>query len=249
MTVTQPYRRTARQFVDGKYQEGGRWMYIRHDKFCTDPEHFIRAYEIIQKDFIKILDYIEPDDVNNLTYSYRIHELYMRICIEIEANFKAILVENGYTANVDRWNINTYKKVEKSHFLSMYEVRFPVWRSTTKIMKPFDRWHSTGQPNWYQDYNAAKHDRHMEFAKANFQNLVKSITALVVLLSSQFIDGCFGTTASILASFGSNDKFETAIGGYFSVKFPENIPIQDRYEFDWARLQGQVDPFLNYPYV
>ena len=220
---------------------------MRHPKFCTEPEHYIRAYEIIQKDLIEIFDYIEPDEANLGTYSFRIHELFMRACIEVEANFKAILNENGY-AKPGNWNIVDYRKIETSHFLSLYEVKLPVWRSGTKILRPFRDWTMNGQPNWYQEYHATKHDRHTAFTKANFENLLNSITGLVVLLGAQFLEGCFASQASLLAVFGPNDGYEDAIGGYFKIKFPPSIPAAERYNFDWHTIEGQADPFANYPY-
>lgn len=247
MTVPKPYRRTIRQFSDGEYSEGGRWMYMRHPKFCKDPEHYIRAFEIIQKDLIEIFDYIEPDEENLRTYSYRIHELFMRTCIEIEANFKAILNENCYQKAGD-WNMLDYKKIEMSHFLSMYELKLPVWRAGTKVLKPFEDWISRGKPTWYKEYHEAKHDRHGAFGKANLNNLLSSVAGLAVLLGAQFLDGCFSSQANLLANFGSNDGYEDAIGGYFKIKFPDNIPSTERYAFNWQELQGEADPFVSYPY-
>lgn len=248
MTVSRPYKRTIRQFADGKYSEGGRWMYMRHPKFCAEPEHYIRAFEIIQKDLIEIFDYIEPDNVNLATYSYRIHELFMRSCIEVEANLKAILKENGYS-KTSNWTIADYRKIEQSHFLSMYEVKLPVWRTGTKILKPFEAWTANGKPVWYQEYHAAKHDRHGAFMKANFENLLTSVAGLVVLLGAQFLSGCFESEAGLLATFGPSDGYEKAIGGYFRIKFPDNIPVTERYDFDWPSLSGQTDPFVSYPYL
>lgn len=247
MALSKPYRRTIRQFSDGQYHEGGRWAYIRHPKFCTEAEHYIRAYEIIQKDLIEIFDYIEPDEVNLSTYSFRIHELFMRACIEVEANFKAILSENGY-AKTGNWNLVDYRKIEASHFLSMYEVKLPVWRTGTKILKPFEDWTANGKPKWYQEYHDAKHNRHVAFAKANFENLLNSVAGLVALLHAQFLNGCVGSQTASVAAFALDDGYEDAIGDYFRIKFPTNIPATERYDFDWQAIQGQIDPFSSYPY-
>jgi hypothetical protein len=66
-----------------------------HPDYAKTPEQYIRAFKILQKDFIELFDYIEPADRNNPAYSYRTHALLMRVCIEIDANFKAIFVENS----------------------------------------------------------------------------------------------------------------------------------------------------------
>lgn len=247
MTVNRPYKRTIRPFRDGDYARGGRWMYIRHPAFCKDPEHFIRAYKIIQKDMVELFDYVEPDDINLSTYSYRIHELIVRVCIEVEANFKAILSENKYP-NTGRWTIADYRKIEQSHFLSQYEVRLPVWRNGAKVFRPFAEWTGIGKPGWYDEYHAIKHDRHMEFTKANLDNLLQAVSGLVAVLSAQFLTGCFGDTYSLCGDFGPGDGYEDAVGGYFKVRFPSNVPITDRYDFHWSELETKDEPFDHFQY-
>jgi len=64
MPVSKPYRRTIRQFIDHHYAEGGRWKYIRHPRFATEPEHYVRAFAIIQKDLLELFDFVEPADTN-----------------------------------------------------------------------------------------------------------------------------------------------------------------------------------------
>ena len=74
---------------------------------------YIRAFLLIQKDLLELFDYVEPADQNLDCYSYRIHELHMRACIEVEAHCKAILSENNYV-NPDKssewWNVKDYRK-------------------------------------------------------------------------------------------------------------------------------------------
>lgn len=224
-------------------------MYIRHPNLSSDPEHYIPAFEIIQKDLVELFDYVEPDDINLSTFSYRIHQLFVRCCIEIEANFKAILKENQYVISQD-YNIKDYHKTEKSHFLSRYEIKLPFWRGHSKFLKPFEAWSSKeGRLEWYQHYNSAKHDRHAAFTQANLDNLLQAVSALAVLLCSQFLDGCFQSEANLLATFEPLDPFEKAIGGYFRVKFPTDIPPEERYDFDWSDLEAEPDPFVNFPYT
>lgn len=97
MTITNSYYRTCRQFSDGSYASSGKAKYIERPEFAQDAAHYVRAFLLIQKDLINLFDYIEPSDQNLQTYSFRIHELLLRTCVEVEANFKAILRENGYS--------------------------------------------------------------------------------------------------------------------------------------------------------
>ena len=46
----------------------------------------------------------------------------------------------------------------------------------------------------------------------------------------------------------SGDGMEPAIGGYFRVKFPTDWPVDEQYDFDWAAIENQPDPFQNSVY-
>lgn len=96
MPLAKPFKRCCRQYANGSYSDSGRWRYILHAKYAESPENYIRAFLLIQKDLIQLFDYIEPSDINQHCYSYRIHELLLRTCVETEANFRAVLSENGY---------------------------------------------------------------------------------------------------------------------------------------------------------
>src|SRR5262249_6109591 len=199
MPVPRPYRRTGRQFTDGTYGDLAKRMYIQHPLFAKDPEHYIRAFLLIQKDLLEIFEYVEPADGNHCTYSFRTHALHMRTCIEIEANCTAILRENGY-ARVGNWNMkDDYHKVQSSHRLSEYEVKFPVWTGGGDTRLPFASWTTGHSLSWYQAYNQTKHDRHDKFPLANFQTLVDAVAGLVVILSAQSHPHAFSPAAPGLA--------------------------------------------------
>ena len=213
--------------------------------FANEPEHYVRAFVLIQKDLQDIFEYVEPADANICCYSYRIHALHMRTCIEIEANFKAILVENGYSGPGD-WNMKDYSKLEQTHKLSAYECKLPVWRGVQHTRKPFSSWSTGAKLSWYEAYNAAKHDRHDQFPQANFNNLLDAICGLVALLSSQFHTWEFSPSPPRLALEGIGGPpqgFDSAIGEYFHVKFPTVWPAADQYDFDWPSMKSEPDPF------
>lgn len=247
MAVTKPYRRICRQFNNGSYAEGGRSQYIEHPKYAKSPEHYIRAFTLLLKDMQELFDYIEPSDNNLSCYSYRVHELLLRACVEVEANCKAILTENGYTKSGDM-NMGDYKKLNVSHGLSSYEVRMPFWHGASNIRKPFLPWATGGGLPWYQAYNATKHDRHQSFDSATFEQMIDAICGLVVLLSSQFYTYDFGPGESFLALEGNRDGMESSIGGYFRIRYPSDWPTDQQYDFDWQSLKQESDPFQEFDY-
>jgi hypothetical protein len=247
MSVDRPYRRTCRQFVDGSYTEGGRWAYMIHPKFAQSPGHYVRAFLLLLKDLQELFDYIEPADKNLSCYSYRIHSLLLRACVEVEANCKAILKENGYTKSRDM-SMDDYKKINTTHRLSSYQAKVPYWSGTKDIRTPFAAWATGGALPWYKAYNTTKHDRHVEFEEATFDHLIDACCGVLVILSAQFETNDFLPGNTLLALGGPNDGMESGIGEYFRIKFPDDWPQDLRYGFDWQQLKDEPDPFQNIDY-
>lgn len=250
MTVPRPYRRIVRPFTDGQYAEGGRGRYILHPKYATDPAHFIRPFLMIQRELQSLFDFIEPSDTNLQAYSFRIHQLLMTTCMEIEANFKAIFLENGCDLGRDG-NINVYRQIESSHRLSKYKIKLPLWREGEKILTPFSAW---SKPNttlkWYKAYNDLKHNRHKNFNQANLENLLNSISGLAVLLTAQFQDETFSPAPDTLSISSNKDRdgFQSCMGEYFKVLYPTKWPKRDCYNFNWGQIESNENPFEKYPY-
>lgn len=248
MSINRPYFRTCRQFRDGSYAEGGKAKYIELPQYAKNAQHYIRAFILIQKDLLDLFDYIEPADQNLATYSFRIHELLLRACVEVEANFKAILRENGYKKHEKNWNITDYQKIEGSHFLSSYQITIPYWDGKHNTVKPFEEFSSENKLSWYSAYNNTKHDRYENFKSASFKNLISAVAGLLALLSSQFYTRDFSPSNTLLAiSDGKNDGTEAGIGEYFRIKFPD-IPFEERYSFDYADIQRSEFQCVKYDY-
>jgi hypothetical protein len=212
---------------------------------------------MIQSDLQKLFEFVEPSDCNLETYSYRIHELFMRTCIEIEANFKAILRENIYNPTdrkekpipEKKWNIIDYNKVNKTHHLSSYKVHVPIWDGTQSAFEPFKQWATGTELFWYQAYNKSKHDRRVEFKEANFGNLLNSVAGLLILLSSQFGTEDFASgNTSMSINTDNYYSTEPALGEFFHIDFPNDWSDEEKYDFDWSELKGREDRFkkINY---
>ena len=247
MSVNRPYRRTVRQLLDGSYAHSGHGRYVQHPLYAKDPEHYVRAFLLIQKDMKDLFDYVEPADQNLTCYSYRIHELLLRSCIEIEANCKAILLENGYKKAGDL-RMADYIKIEQSHRLSEFQVKVPAWTGGKGTRRPFAQWAAKGPLPWYKAYNATKHDRHSEFKTATFEAMLDAVCGCLVILSAQFRDHDFSGAADIIVAEGYRDGFEDALGNFLRVGFPTSWPEFERYDFDWRILSEDPDPFDEFPY-
>jgi hypothetical protein len=250
MPICKPFHRNWRALKQGVNSGYSSWAYILDPDYARDPLHYVRAYLLIQRDLERLFEYVEPSEEALCTFSFRTHELLMRTCIEVEANFKAILAENVYvprkdTRDRDILNISIYNKIELTHHLSSYEVILPMWNGPRRAWKPFDIWGAdrSQSPSWYGAYNASKHDRHNDFKQANLQNLLGAVTGLLVLLSSQFGREDFSAGNSALTVTDSPYEFEAALGQLFRIHFPDDWSDDEVYDFDWATLQYEPVKF------
>ena len=80
---------------------------------------------------------------------------------------------------------------------------------------------------------------------ANFGAVVEAICGLVVVLSAQFMNEDFHPDTFLLLESGPSDAFESAIGSYFLISYPNDWPTADRYDFNWSELEKDLDPFQN----
>lgn len=261
MSFNKPFYRNYRPVIKSPNSGYSDWGYLRDRDYCENPQYYTRAFKLIQNDILHLFEFVEPSDVNCSTYSFRIHELLMRICIEIEANFKAILKANTFNPIYQKgskigqprleksWNINDYKIINKTHHLDDYEIEFPIWRGFKNKRKPFSNWKNNGELDWYQAYNKTKHDRIHSFNEANLDNLLDAFSGLCVLLSSQFKHESFDPGPDFTEASGYNyyDE-ETGIGGYLIVYFPNNWTIDEQYNFNWSDLKNEQVKFNKIDY-
>jgi hypothetical protein len=252
MSYKKPFHRNYRKIKEGYNSGYSDWAYIIDPDYAQHPEHYTRAFSIIQDYIVKLFEYIEPSDTNSKTYSFRIHELLMRTCIEVEANFKAIFRENIYTPTTrtgalihdKNWNIDHFKKINNTHHLDAYSVELPFWKGSDRIRKPFLEWRSEPSLSWYKAYNQAKHDRLNNFEQACFGTLIDAYSGLFVLLSSQFKDNGFSPGNPVMGLSGGN----YGIGGFLMVEFPDNWTEDETYDFDWSVLRKETDRFERIDY-
>lgn len=249
--INKPFHRNYRAIKPDSNSGYSDWAYIVDHEYAQMPEHYTRAFLMIQEDLQRLFEYVEPCDQNMNTHSFRIYELFIRTCIEIEANFKAILRENIYSKKEERkWNIEDYRLINKTHHLDDYCVTLPIWSGDKKTFQPFKDWkNSSAHLSWYQDYNKCKHDRQQNFQKATFENLLGAVTGLLVLLSSQFRDNSFSPGGMSLGV--ETDSFyegEFGLGDFFIIRYPQNWTEEEMYDFNWSDLKEDVNRFQKIDY-
>jgi hypothetical protein len=61
-------------------------------------------------------------------------------------------------------------------------------------------------------------------------------------------EGDDGPANGAITSEGIGDGCEEGIGQYVRLRYPSNLPTDDRYDFEWQDLQKTIDPFQKFDY-
>ncbi|WP_456020856.1 hypothetical protein [Pseudomonas protegens] len=147
----------------------------------------VRAYQNIQYSLDGLFNYIEPSANNLGVYGHKIRELLILACTEVECLLVKTLVDNGYEQK-DRYSTNDYVRCKDILGLDKFEVTLVQYPSV-KVFKPFYNWNAespTKSLPWYNAYNAVKHNRSDNIKDANLEHLLDAISAIHVLLESQY---------------------------------------------------------------
>jgi len=228
------------------------WAYIQDCEYAENPAHYTRALLLILDDLRSIFEYVEPSDEGRTAFSYRIHALLMRTCIEIEANFKAIFEANTFSRPTNRLTMRDFRKIDVTHHLSSYEAMLPMWNGVSPAIRPFEPWQSLrgqsvpqGVPlTWYQAYNASKHSRQQAFKQANLWTLIEAVAGLIILVTAQFKTVTFDAGPNyITMGSGTYHPHQHSIGGLFRIRYPDDWSDAEIYAFNWSDLQDKSDRF------
>ena len=244
-----PYHRCFRPFVERSSSYGSQRHSLNDDDYAEKPYLFTRAFLALQKEMEDLFSYVEPADNNKKTFSYKIQQLLIRVCIELEANFKAIMSENKYSKDSNWWGINDYWKINVSHKLSEYKVYMPTWEGKNKEFAPFVEWRKSPRLSWYRAYQRTKHNRASLLYEANMKNLMNAFCGLFVVLTAQFGDEDYATGPILVAVSGRDSYYgcEFGIGDMLKAIFPE-WSEEEKYDINWAEVCESPDRFRRFDY-
>lgn len=152
-----------------------------------DFQQDIRAFNNIQNSLDALFNYIEPSEINFLSFGHKIRELLILACTEVEYLLKKMLIENGYKEK-HSYKTSDYIKCKEILKLNYFEIKLNQYPQVD-ILKPFSDWDNS-QPttslSWYDAYNAVKHNRGDNIAQANLKHLLNAVAAIHILLESQY---------------------------------------------------------------
>jgi len=156
-----------------------------------------------------VLMYVEPDSTGLQAHGHRIRELLILSCTEVENAWKYYMRLAGKDA--DRLSTNDYVKLNEPLKLHEYRVLFNSHPLSIPL-QPFSGWSSydpTKSLEWYDAYNASKHDKRDHFADATLKHCLNAVAANIVLFCVRY---------SPYELIDGNDICSNLVNEYFDVE-------------------------------
>jgi len=144
------------------------------------------SMEVLVNELKTVFNTIHPCQSNLSSFGMKIRNLLLLSCMEVESSFTGILKANNYEK--DRCNTNDYVKLLDPLKLNEYTIKWIDYPELEE-QQPFRDWSQdspTQSIDWYDNYNKTKHNREEELSKASLEMVIKSISALAVMLHAQF---------------------------------------------------------------
>ena len=133
-----------------------------------------------------ICQVVHPSPATLDVYGHEIRNLLILACTEVEAHWRAVLRANGITR--ERLTTADYVQLQDAMKLGEYTLAFNYF-PWLKPVSPFKRWGTTGSPTkelaWYDAYNAVKHDREDNFARATLSHALQAVAACAIMMFAQ----------------------------------------------------------------
>ena len=142
---------------------------------------------VLIQELQRICQVIQPDKANFDAYGHEIRNIIVLACMEVETQWKNILVANGLKKPKSRLD---YVKLALPMKLGEYRVALP-WYPWLDPIAPFENWVPVPKDGkqclpWYDAYNAIKHDREKAFVQAKLLYAFQALTGCFVILCAQY---------------------------------------------------------------
>jgi len=129
--------------------------------------------------------YVEICKDNFKTYSIE----YVRILLAAgsEIDVVAKLVCEKIDSSKKAENINHYREIITAKYSHFHEMEVLLPRYAIRLT-PWKAWKGTDNPEWWKSYNDVKHKRHLDFRKANLENVLNCVAGLFVIVMYLYYD-------------------------------------------------------------
>jgi len=148
-------------------------------KFDSQPPKYWNYYLTLEADVANLSRYVEFTADNFETYSMEMVKIFLSACSEVDVIAKQLC--QAYKRDSKASHIGHYRQVlvSRLEMLPRTEVRIPRYGLS---LVPWISWEDNSSPNWWQDHNAVKHQRHDAYKLANLGNVLDSMAGLLALI-------------------------------------------------------------------
>ncbi|MCD9015194.1 hypothetical protein [Parachryseolinea silvisoli] len=141
------------------------------------PKHHWNYFLAIERDLEQVSRYIEFTQDNLGTYSIELAHILLSASSEVDVVMKQLceLVAPERPAET----IDHYRPTIRAQLANL--IAEPVYISRYGLeFKPWEIWSNDVNPDWWRSYNKVKHQRNIHFNKANLQNTINAVGALLL---------------------------------------------------------------------
>ena len=148
---------------------------ITEDDFL---DFYWKYYLELEKEYLKIEEYIPTDNKNFNIYSIKYTKLLLGRCSEVDSVFKIFIKFLDVKQNPE--NMGVYRQFITKKYQNFSKEHIKI--NTGKEIIPFKNF-CNKSPEWWKDYNTLKHQRHdhENYNKANQKNALYSLAGLYQL--------------------------------------------------------------------
>ncbi len=134
----------------------------------------------------KLSRYIEFTKENEKTYSIELVRLLLSAASEVDVVAK--LLCNKVSPNENAGDMKDYREILNTTFPKIKNMKIQIPRYGLDLT-PWEKWNQDNRtPIWWKDYNNVKHQRNINFQKANLKNTLNSIAGLFCLVLYYYKD-------------------------------------------------------------
>lgn len=134
----------------------------------------------LEKNLVTISNYIELDPDNFDTFSLELFKIILQSSAEFEVLCKEYCMVLDSTHNFQRANIDKLRETLFTNLPYLHDIEVSIIDKSYSF-KPLEKWKNGKNPDWWQAYNAIKHNRNINFKQANLKNAVHAIGALKLI--------------------------------------------------------------------
>jgi hypothetical protein len=184
------------------------------------------AFHLLVQDFLRVCEFLEPVDAHLQVFSHRLYELLLRASTEFESLSREILEAHGLdpTSNM---NVTHFVAIAPILDLPRQRAIASFWRPEATTLSPFECWtpEHVGLP-WYQSYNAVKHNRNAEFARANLRNARDAICGVFIIMARLgFLESIGGRMSAPGGMWQGIDRFrDIPFALHYEIRPPGSLP-------------------------